>query len=374
MGKKISRKKFIELTTKGAIGGAVAFSIFNLANGAKAQTPITWPLPYTPLDLEHVRKLGHQFYWTGKGCCFGAFKAIVYALHEKLGEPFTTLLPLCEMMIYGHGGVVGWGTTCGALLGAAPAVNLFCDKATTDKIVHELMGWYTEAIFPSDISNQYGQNGQFYDNRLNKALPQSKCGSPLCHVSVTKWCIASGYKASSMERKERCARLTGDVVAQTVKLLNDWYNNQLQPTYQLPGVVTGCLTCHGSAGKENVRAIMTCDQCHKPNWAHPQVTKVEQLSEIALNFKLSQAYPNPFNPTTNIEFSLPKSCDVRLEIYDTSGRIVRRLIDGERYKPGTYKVVWDGTDDHGNRVASRVYLYRMIAGEFVATKKMVLAK
>ncbi len=373
MGTKISRKQFLELTTKGAVGGAVALSIFNLTNGAKAQTQITWPLPYTPLDPEHVRKLGHQFYWTGKGCCYGAFKAIVYAMHQSVGEPFTTLLPLCEMMIYGHGGVVGWGTTCGALLGAAAAVNLFCDKTTTDKIVHELMGWYTLAMFPSDISNQYGQNGQFYDNRLNQALPQSSCGSPLCHVSVSKWCVVSGYKAGSTERKERCGRLTGDVAAQTVKLLNDWYNNQFQQTYQTPGVVTACMTCHGSSYKDNVKSVMTCDQCHKTNWAHPQ-TKVEQLSEVALNFRLSQAYPNPFNPTTNIEFSVPKSCDVRLEIYDTSGRIVRRLIDGERYEPGVYRVVWDGTDDHGNRVASGVYLYRMIAGEFVATKKMVLTK
>ena len=43
------------------------------------------------------------------------------------------------------------------------------------------------------------------------------------------------------------------------------------------------------------------------------------------------------------------------------------MIDGERYEPGVYKVVWDGTDDHGNRVASGIYLYRMIAGSYVAT-------
>ncbi len=370
---KLTRKQFLEVAAKSTIGGAVGFSLINLANSVKAQAQITWPLPYEILDPEHVRKLGHQFYWTGKGCSYGAFKAIFYAMHEKVGEPFTSLLPLCEMMIYGHGGVVGWGTTCGALLGACAAINLFCDKATTDKIAHELMGWYTQAVFPSDISNQYAVNGQFYDNRLNQALPQASCGSALCHVSVTTWCVTSGYKAGSTERKERCGRLTGDVAAKAVELLNAWKSGQFQQTYQPPSVVGSCLACHGSAYKDNVKSVMTCDQCHKPNWSHPQ-TKVEQLSEVAFTFKLSQNYPNPFNPSSSIEFSVPKSCDVRLEIYDTSGKIVRRLIDGERYEPGVYKVVWDGTDDHGNRVASGIYLYRMIAGSYVATKKMVLMK
>ncbi|CUT04861.1 hypothetical protein JGI24_01577, partial [Candidatus Kryptobacter tengchongensis] len=107
MGEKLTRKQFLELTAKSAVGGAIGFSIINLANNVRAQSQITWPLPYEILDTEHVRKLGHQFYWTGKGCCYGAFKAIVYAMHEKVGEPFTTLLPLCEMMIFGHGGGVG---------------------------------------------------------------------------------------------------------------------------------------------------------------------------------------------------------------------------------------------------------------------------
>jgi len=308
---KLTRKQFLEVAAKSTIGGAVGFSLINLANSVKAQAQITWPLPYEILDPEHVRKLGHQFYWTGKGCSYGAFKAIFYAMHEKVGEPFTSLLPLCEMMIYGHGGVVGWGTTCGALLGACAAINLFCDKATTDKIAHELMGWYTKAVFPSDISNQYAVNGQFYDNRLNQALPQASCGSALCHVSVTTWCVTSGYKAGSTERKERCGRLTGDVAAKAVELLNAWKSGQFQQTYQPPSVVGSCLACHGSAYKDNVKSVMTCDQCHKPNWSHPQ-TKVEQLSEVAFTFKLSQNYPNPFNPA---EY---KSCS-----YEHSPRISR---------------------------------------------------
>ena len=73
---KLTRKQFLEVAAKSTIGGAVGFSLINLANSVKAQAQITWPLPYEILDPEHVRKLGHQFYWTGKGCSYGAFKAI----------------------------------------------------------------------------------------------------------------------------------------------------------------------------------------------------------------------------------------------------------------------------------------------------------
>jgi len=372
MKKKLTRKQFLEVATKGAIGAAVGVSVLKLGEKSKAETKTTWPYPYQPLDIEHVRKLGHQYYWTAPGgCSWGAFKAIIKALSEKIGEPYTSFP--AEIMTFGHGGVVGWGGTCGGLLGACAAIQLVCDKATADKLIHELQGWYTQEKFPTDISNQYGKNGEFYVNKLNQELPQSTCGSPLCHISVTKWCDSSGYKAGSLERKERCARLTGDVAAYAVKLLNDWFANQFQQQYQTPSTVTACMTCHGSSQRDDVKAVMECTQCHKPNWAHPQ-TKVEQLSEVALTFRLGQNYPNPFNPMTNIEFAVPKSCDVRLEIYDTNGRIVRRLIDGVRYEPGVYRVTWDGTDDHGNRVASGVYLYRLIAGGFTSAKKMVLAK
>lgn len=373
MRKKLTRKQFLEIATKGAVGTAIGVSVLKLSSEKiKADSKTTWPYPYQQLDSEHVRKLGHQYYWTPPGgCSFGAFKAIIQALAEKIGEPYTSF-PV-ELMTFGHGGVVGWGGTCGGLLGACAAIQLVCDKTTADRLIHELQGWYTQAKFPSDISNQYAQNGEFYINKLNQALPQATCGSQLCHVSVTTWCETSGFKAGSLERKERCARLTGDVAAYAVQLLNAWFSGQFQSQYQEPSTITACMTCHGSNQRDDVKAHMECTQCHKPNWAHPQ-TKVEQLSEVALTFKLGQAYPNPFNPSTNIEFAIPKSCDVRLEIYDMSGRIVRRLIDGVGYEPGVYKVVWDGTDDHGNRVASGVYIYRLIAGNFTSAKKVILAK
>ena len=88
---------------------------------------------------------------------------------------------------------------------------------------------------------------------------------------------------------------------------------------------------------------------------------------------LSQNHPNPFNPTTTIAYSIAKDNEVSLMIYDVAGRQVRTLVN-ERQKADVHKVVWDGHNDAGTRVASGVYFYKLVAGSFVKTKKMVLLK
>ncbi len=88
---------------------------------------------------------------------------------------------------------------------------------------------------------------------------------------------------------------------------------------------------------------------------------------------LVQNYPNPFNPATTIAFSLAKNSQVVLAIYDVRGALVRTLIDESRVAGGQ-RVVWDGKDDSGTDVASGVYFYRLSAGHFQATKKMVLLR
>jgi YVTN family beta-propeller protein len=92
-----------------------------------------------------------------------------------------------------------------------------------------------------------------------------------------------------------------------------------------------------------------------------------------LTFSLEQNTPNPFNPTTTIRYSVASDTHVRLLIYDVAGRRVRTLVDGNK-RPNMYKVVWDGTNDAGQSVATGVYFYRITAGKFVQTKKMLLLK
>jgi hypothetical protein len=91
------------------------------------------------------------------------------------------------------------------------------------------------------------------------------------------------------------------------------------------------------------------------------------------NFSLYQNYPNPFNPETKIEFSLPSRSLVKGNIYDILGRKVKTLVDVE-LSAGRKVVTWDGKDDNGQDVTSGVYFFRLRAGEFVQTRKMVLLR
>ncbi len=93
-------------------------------------------------------------------------------------------------------------------------------------------------------------------------------------------------------------------------------------------------------------------------------------------YALAQNFPNPFNPSTTIAFSIPEGAGetrVRLDIFNLRGQLVRTLADG-LLEPGEHRVQWDGIDTGGHRVASGVYFYRLTSREFTATRKMVILK
>jgi hypothetical protein len=91
------------------------------------------------------------------------------------------------------------------------------------------------------------------------------------------------------------------------------------------------------------------------------------------SFSLGQNFPNPFNLNTMIRFTLPQDSHVDLAVYDVAGRLVRKLMD-EKKQADFYKVVWDGTDADGERVASGVYFYHLKAGKYNKTKKMIILR
>jgi hypothetical protein len=92
-----------------------------------------------------------------------------------------------------------------------------------------------------------------------------------------------------------------------------------------------------------------------------------------LAYGLEQNVPNPFNPATTIKYSLATDGPVTLTIYDVSGARVRELVN-DRQRADVYRVTWDGMNDHGQRVASGMYFYRLVAGKYLQTKKMMLLK
>jgi hypothetical protein len=91
------------------------------------------------------------------------------------------------------------------------------------------------------------------------------------------------------------------------------------------------------------------------------------------SYNLFQNYPNPFNPSTTISYSLPKVSFVTLKIYDILGREVKTLVSNEQNN-GLHNVQWNGDNNYGSKVSSGIYLYRIEAGDFIVTKKMLLLK
>ena len=101
--------------------------------------------------------------------------------------------------------------------------------------------------------------------------------------------------------------------------------------------------------------------------------EIGDLKPLPDRFNLLQNMPNPFNPSTAIGYQLPESGFVRLAIYNLIGQEVRVLVNEQR-SAGSFTAAWDGTDALGRRVASGIYLYRIQAGSFSATKRMLLLK
>jgi hypothetical protein len=102
-------------------------------------------------------------------------------------------------------------------------------------------------------------------------------------------------------------------------------------------------------------------------------TGVAGRNDVPASYELADNYPNPFNPSTTIEYGVPEGGAVSLAIYNVLGQKVRTLV--QDYKPaGRYQITWDGLDETGRHVGTGVYLYRMTAGQTAVVKKMLLVK
>jgi hypothetical protein len=95
--------------------------------------------------------------------------------------------------------------------------------------------------------------------------------------------------------------------------------------------------------------------------------------DVPLSTRLHANIPNPFNPTTTIRFDLAGDAHVELRIYSVAGRLVRTLVKGPMVR-NRHAVVWDGMDDAGAPVSSGIYFYRLEAGDFSDSRKMVVLK
>ena len=100
-------------------------------------------------------------------------------------------------------------------------------------------------------------------------------------------------------------------------------------------------------------------------------SSVDDLPDIKFT---TTNYPNPFNPSTTIKYSLPRAGHLQLSIYNVRGQLVKTLINGHRPAGADQTIIWDGTNNQGSAAASGVYFYEARTGGEVKIGKMVLLK
>lgn len=213
---------------------------------------------YSPLDPAITAELAYKYYDEGS-CMYATVKSIISQLAEKIGEPYKSF-PI-HLFKYGHGGVGGYGSICGALNGTAALIGLLVsDSSVRDKMITDVFQWYEVEPLP-----RFNPQNSSYDHIPVTSVSQSI----LCHASNTNWCKVSGFKVNSNERKERCRRMTSDVAKKVTISLNEIFTDTYSTNVHPNETVNSCMACHGSTGKvNNTAAKMSCNSCHTESLGH----------------------------------------------------------------------------------------------------------
>ena len=126
---------------------------------------------------------------------------------------------------------------------------------------------------------------------------------------------------------------------------------------------------------KNIAEMINEGQTVPGGWIDPATLDYSYKGNGALptSFSLEQNYPNPFNPSTTFDYALPSAAHVTLDVYNVIGQHVTTLVD--EFRPaGYHTATWSGTDESGSPVATGIYLYRLRAGDYTETKKMLFLK
>lgn len=161
-----------------------------------------------------------------------------------------------DMFNHTAGGYGGQATLCGCLGSCAAIFNLvaFDKDKTHTKMAGDLLKWYSQTPLPS---NRYDAIATHKDQY------QEVPGSPLCHISVSSWIMKAGTKYGAPDRKDRCAKVTADVVYQAVEMLNAHAERAYTPVKAaLTQPTLDCMSCHGKEGDHNVTVQQDCRLCH----------------------------------------------------------------------------------------------------------------
>ena len=268
----ISKREFL------VTGGAIV--IAGVTSGLIAKPTFAKELAYLPrtkLDVELVRKLAWKhFHHSGGGCMNGAASGLIEATKIAFG-PGTNwdYIPHGKNSFYKYGaaGINGWGTVCGVPNGCCAYLNLI---NLHNELADEVLGFYSTTRFPTDlVCKAYdGSWATPIPMADNKVLAHTVAGSPICHVSISKWCYAAGVNLADKDeesrgyKQDRCGKMCADVAARTAELINGAArtfvkdekikhcmscHNKKSDTMEAPAQLgeVGCVGCHTDKEKEH---------------------------------------------------------------------------------------------------------------------------
>lgn len=148
---------------------------------------------------------------------------------------------------------------------------------------------------------------------------------------------------------------------------DDYYNNSITELWQINGFNLD--TTYSLLSGDNRIYIVEFNR--KIMYDSITVTSVNELNEMPNSYKLSDAYPNPFNPSTRIRYAIPKAGNVQIKVFDILGREITTLVD-EFESAGSYEVEFNSSSF--GELSSGIYFYRMKSGSYSETKKLMLLK
>jgi len=258
--RKMSKREFLYGSTGFAAGAAIASGGLGMLSGCIGLEPQTVEktvevekivektvglpskMPYEKLDLDEVGRIAYENYFT-VFCSQTVATGIFKPLAEKVGEPYASY-PM-DSFFWAHGGIEGWGTACGTLIGAGYVTALIAGKEDGGNMVNDLMDWYANTELPVYTPKTMSSDGAPITNK-------SKSNSPLCHISVGKWMKKENVGFFTAARKERCARISADIAMKTAEMLNARADGKYVPSavmlanakaFQIP-TQTNCGDCH----------------------------------------------------------------------------------------------------------------------------------
>jgi hypothetical protein len=242
---EVSRRDLLVTVGRCTLG---ATTVGAIASAAPARAAVSaaekWPWPYVKLDPQKTADIAYDE-WYRVFCGAAVVVSVFRQLREKVGEPYRSF-PM-EAFVFLEGGISGWGTICGANAGANIVTNMILGPRTATGndagmlMGSELLQHYASTAMPTYVPK---------NPRFKGAMPKTTSDSPLCHISVGKWMKAANKPLASPDRKDRCARLTASMAAQTVTFLNAWKDGK----YVTRGVVP--------AKEYGIQSQHNCNDCH----------------------------------------------------------------------------------------------------------------